>query len=51
MAVLVPVILAQGQAVPEYLNFADGEKNLAALASQNAGWIQLDTIGTSAGGR
>lgn len=43
--------LAKAQSVPGYLNFADGEKKLAELARQNSSWIQISTIGNSAGNK
>lgn len=42
---------ATAQAVPGYVNFSDGEKRLAEVARANSSWIQLTTIGASAGGK
>lgn len=43
--------LLSGQAVPGYVNFADGEKKLAEVVRQNASWMTLSQIGSSAGGK
>lgn len=50
-AALALASLASAQSVPGYVNFADGEKRLAELARQNSSWIQLVSIGNSAGGK
>lgn len=42
---------AFAQPVAGYFSFSDGEKRLAELARQNSNWIQLNSIGSSSGGK
>ncbi len=50
-AVLAFLPLAPAQSVPGYTNFSSLEQRLTSLARQNSGFIQLSSIGNSAGNR